>query len=90
MSQRNPASILLDIDGNLVGVMYDGVVHRLQVETVVSDPSGASAAIEATGTRLGLAVQYPELLAAVGRLEAALERIHAQLAEITGDEEPMT
>ena len=36
MSQRNPASILLDVNGNLVGVIQDGTVYRLQVEAKIA------------------------------------------------------
>ena len=89
MSQRNPASLIIDVDGNLVGVLFDGSVYRLQVDTTISDTSGNIADVEVIGTRKALAVEYPELLSAVTRIEEALEKINAQLAEITGDEDPL-
>ena len=89
MSQRNPASLIIDVDGNLVGVLFDGSVYRLQVDTTISDTSGNIADVEVIGTRKALAIEYPELLSAVTRIEEALEKINAQLAEITGDEDPL-
>lgn len=89
MSQRNPASLIIDVDGNLVGVLFDGSVYRLQVDTTISDTSGNIADVEVIGTRKALAIEYPELLSAVTRIEDALEKINAQLAEITGDEDPL-
>lgn len=89
MSQRNPASLIIDVDGNLVGVLFDGSVYRLQVDTTISDKSGNIADVEVIGTRKALAIEYPELLSAVTRIEEALEKINAQLAEITGDEDPL-
>jgi hypothetical protein len=89
MSQRNPASILLDVDGNLVGVIQDGTVYRLQVEATVVNSEGSAADIEVMGTREALAVSYPELLSFVSRIEQSLERINAQLATITGNEDPL-
>ena len=89
MSQRNPASLIIDVDGNLVGVLFDGSVYRLQVDTTISDTSGNIADVEVIGTRKALAIEYPELLSAVTRIEAALEKINAHLADITGDEDPL-
>ena len=89
MSQRNPASLLIDVSGNLVGVLYDGSVYRLQVDTTISDASGNIAEVEIMGSREGLAISYPELLAAAVRIEAALDKINAQLAAITGEEDPL-
>lgn len=40
MSSDSPAAILFDELGNPVGVMLDGTVYRLQVETIVTDTSG--------------------------------------------------
>lgn len=89
MSQRNPASLIIDVDGNLVGVLFDGSVYRLQVDTTISDTSGNIADVEVIGTRKALAIEYPELLSAVTRIEEALEKINAQLADITGEEDPL-
>ena len=86
---RNPASILFDSDGNAVGVIQDGEIYRLQVDAVISDTSGNIADVEVIGTRKALAVEYPELLSAITRIEEALEKMNAQLAEITGDEDPL-
>jgi hypothetical protein len=89
MSQRNPASLIIDINGNLVGVLYDGTVYRLQVDTTISDKAGNIAEVEIMGNREGLAVSYPELLASQMRIEAALDKINAQLADITGEDDPL-
>ena len=89
MSQRNPASLIIDVDGNLVGVLFDGSVYRLQVDTTISDTSGNIAEVEVMGNREGLAISYPELLASVVRIEAALDKINAQLADITGEDDPL-
>lgn len=37
MSTESPASILFDELGNPVGVMLDGYVYRLQVQTIIDD-----------------------------------------------------
>lgn len=89
MSQRNPASILLDVNGNLVGVMYDGSVYRLQVEALLTGPGGVSADIESMGTREALAVSYPEMLKVLERIDAQLARLNAQIATITDEEHPL-
>ena len=89
MSQRNPASLIIDVDGNLVGVLFDGSVYRLQVDTTISDTKGNIADVEIMGNREALAMSYPELLSAVLRIEASLEKINAQLADITGEEDPI-
>ena len=89
MSQRNPASILLDVNGNLVGVMYDGSVYRLQVEAVVTNSDGLNADIETMGSREALAVSYPEMLKVLEKISAQLDVALNQLAEITGEESPL-
>lgn len=89
MSQRNPASLIIDIDGNLVGVMYDGSVYRLQTDTLISDTAGNTAGVEFTGTRIGLSVEYPELLSEVQKLNAKMETVLTQLADITGEADPL-
>jgi hypothetical protein len=51
MSNESPASILFDELGNPVGVMFDGYVYRLQVQTTITDPgSGNTAGITAPNT----------------------------------------
>lgn len=89
MSQRNPASLIIDINGNLVGVMYDGSVYRLQTETTVSDGEGNTAGVEFTGNRIGLSVEYPELLTEVQKLNAKMDTVLLQLADITGEGDPL-
>ena len=86
---RNPASILFDSDGNAVGVVQDGSIYRLQVEAVITDVDGLYVDTEVMGNRQAQAVSYPELLAAVVRIGAALDKINAQLADITGEEDPL-
>lgn len=89
MSQRNPASILLDLNGNPVGVMFDGAVYRLQVEAIVTNPAGASADIEQMGSREALAVSYPEMLTVLERISAQLETLNRQMASITEESDPL-
>ena len=89
MSQRNPASILLDVNGNLVGVIQDGTVYRLQVEAVLAGTSGTSADIETMGNREGLAVSHPEILEVLEKISSQLDIVLNQLAEITGEESPL-
>lgn len=45
--------------------------------------------LEYEGTRVADAVSYPELLISSGRIEKWLEKIHRQLAVITGEEDPL-
>jgi hypothetical protein len=40
MSNESPAAILFDELGNPVGVMFDGYVYRLQVQTTIDDGYG--------------------------------------------------
>lgn len=40
MSSDSPAAILFDELGNPVGVIYDGVIYRLQTQTIITDPAG--------------------------------------------------
>jgi len=40
VSADSPAVIIFDEQGNPVGVMLDGVVYRLQTETIITDNSG--------------------------------------------------
>lgn len=89
MSQRNPASILLDVDGNLVGVIQDGTVYRLQVEATVVNNEGSAADIEVMGTREALAVSYPEQLKVLERITNQLDLILRQLASVTGEDDPL-
>ena len=86
---RGPARLLIDDQGNQVGVVLDGTVYRLQVQAVVTDSSGTSSDVETEGTRAGQAVSYPELLAAVQRIGDRLDRVLAQLATMTGEEDPL-
>ncbi len=86
---RGPASVLVDESGNLLGVVLDGSVYRLQVEAIVANSDGDSAAIEFEGARAAQAVSYPELLSTVESIGDKLDRILAYMATITGDEEPL-
>lgn len=88
-TSRAPASVLFDRDGNPVGVMHDGSVYRLQVEALVTGPGGGSAAIETMGSREALAVSYPEMLKVLERIDAQLARLNAQIATITGEDDPL-
>lgn len=89
MSQRNPASVLLDLNGNPVGVMFDGTVYRLQVEAVVTNAAGTSADIEQMGSREALAVSYPEMLKVLERISAQLATITTHMAVITDEDDPL-
>ena len=89
MSQRNPASILLDVNGNLVGVIQDGTVYRLQVEAKIAGTTGESADIEAMGTREALAVSYPEMLKVLERISSQLDVVLRPLAVVTDNADPM-
>ena len=40
MSNESPAAILFDELGNPIGVMFDGYVYRLQVQTTIDDGYG--------------------------------------------------
>ena len=40
MSNESPAAIIFDELGNPVGVMFDGYVYRLQVQTTITDNNG--------------------------------------------------
>ena len=84
----SPASLIVDFNGNLVGVLYDGSVYRLQVEALVGS-NGESAAIEKMGTRGALAVSYPEMLKLLERISSQLDRIAAQLAAVTEEDDPL-
>ena len=89
MSLRNPASLLIDQNGNPVGVLFDGTAYRLQVQTTVADAEGNAAIIEVEGNRTAQAVSSPQLLAAVESIATKLDTILAQLAEITGEDDPL-
>ena len=86
---RGPARLLVDEAGNPVGVALDGEVYRLQVEALLTDTDGNSVSTEVIGTRRAQAVAYPELLAVALRIEHALQVLNAQLADITGEENPL-
>lgn len=86
---RGPARLLIDDEGNPVGVVLDGTVYRLQVQAVLADTDGAVASVESTGSREALAVSYPELLKVAERISSQLDIVLNQLAEITGEESPL-
>lgn len=86
---RGPASVLVDADGNVVGVVQDGQVYRVQVESTIADSDGNVARLDLTGNRKALAVSYPEMLSAIHRMEESLEKINAHLADITGEDDPL-
>lgn len=60
-----------------------------RVEAIITSADGVYVDVESMGTREAQAVSYPELLTAVGRLAAQLETINRQLADITGQEDPL-
>lgn len=86
---RGPARLLIDDQGNPVGVTLDGTVYRLQVEAVVTDGSGLTSAVETDGTRLAQAVSYPELLSLASGILDRLDRVLAHLEQITDQEDPL-
>ena len=86
---RGPARLLIDDQGNQLGVVLDGTVYRLQVQAVVADSDGTTSDVETEGSRAAQAVSYPELLAAVQRIGDRLDRVLAQLATMTGEEDPL-
>jgi hypothetical protein len=86
MSNRSPASILYDENGNPVGVMFDGSVYRLQVEALISNADGVSADIEQLGTRNALAVEYPKLYMLQEEILGELIKIRKHLSSITEEE----
>lgn len=51
--------------------------------------SNCDCTIEVIGNREAVAVSYPALLAAICRIEEALNKINKQLADITGEEDPL-
>lgn len=46
MSNESPAAILFDENGNPVGVIFDGVVYRLQTETTITDGYNGPVAVK--------------------------------------------
>lgn len=50
MSNESPAAILFDEFGNPVGVMYDGVVYRLQTQTSIVDGYNGPVAVKPPNT----------------------------------------
>lgn len=82
---RNPASVLVDSSGNLVGVSYDGTSYRLKVESTTVSAAGISADVETVGNRNAEAVSYPELLEAVLDIGDKLDKVLLHLTEITGE-----
>lgn len=89
MNSRNPVSILYDSSGNAVGVVQEGAVYRLQVQATIADIEGDVAHVETMGDRQAQAVSYPELLTVVVRMADQIDKVAAQLAAITGDEDPL-
>ena len=57
--------------------------------SLVVNEEGNISGVEIMGNRQAQAVSYPELLAAVVRIEVALDKINAQLADITGEDDPL-
>lgn len=57
--------------------------------SLIINEEGDISNLEIVGNRQAQAVSYPELLAAVVRIEAALNKINTQLADITGEEDPL-
>ena len=86
---RGPASVLVDADGNVVGVVQDGEVYRVQVQATVAGSDGATAEVNTDGTRQALAVAQPELVAIAYRVEAQLDELLRHARSITGEEDPL-
>jgi len=86
---RGPARLLIDDQGNPVGVTLDGTVYRLQVQAVVADSSGATSDLESDGARVAQAVSYPELLALASGILQRLDRVLLHLAAMTDEEDPL-
>lgn len=63
---------------------FNGSIYRELEEDPVE-----LADLEVEGSRTAQAVSYPELLATASRIETWLHKIHAQLADITGEEDPL-
>ena len=83
---NTPASILYDENGNPVGVLYDGTVYRVQVDTIISDVDGNVADIEQVGNRDALAVEYPMLLKRAEDILGELRIIRRHIQTITEEE----
>jgi hypothetical protein len=86
---RGPASVLVDADGNVVGVVQDGTVYRVQVESTIADSEGTTAEVHVDGTRRALEVAQPELVAIAYRIEEQLAELLLHARSITGDEDPL-
>jgi hypothetical protein len=84
----SPASLIIDLNGNLVGVLYDGSVYRLQVEALVGK-DGESANIETMGNRGALAVSYPEMIKLLERINAQLDTLNRHMATVTEESDPL-
>ena len=83
---NTPASILYDENGNPIGVLYDGTVYRVQVDTIISDVDGNVADIEQVGNRDALAVEYPMLLKRAEDILGELRIIRRHIQTITEEE----
>lgn len=86
---RGPASVLVDADGNVVGVVQDGEVYRVQVQATVAGADGATAEVNTDGGRQALAIAQPELVAIAYRIEAQLHELLRHARSVTGDDEPL-
>lgn len=83
---NTPASILYDVNGNPIGVLYDGAVYRLKVDAVLTDGAGNIADVEQVGTRSALAVEYPLLLKKAEEILGELRVIRRHIQSITEEE----
>jgi hypothetical protein len=86
---RGPARLLIDDQGNPVGVTLDGTVYRLQVQAVVTDSTGATSDLETDGVRVAQAVSYPELLALASGILQRLDQVLAHLAHMNDEDDPL-
>jgi hypothetical protein len=85
MSNRNPASVLVDSAGNIIGSSTDGTSYRLKVDALMAAADGSTVDLEVTGTRTAQAVSYPQLLDAVLQLSDQMNEVLLHLREVTGE-----
>jgi len=86
---RSPASVLVDSTGNLVGVVYDGSVYRLQVEATIVNPEGISADILTQGNLNAQAVESINSTMLLSKILTELGAIRRHLEAITEEDDPL-
>lgn len=86
---RSPASVIVDSTGNLVGVVYDGTVYRLQVEATIVNAEGVSADILTQGNLNAQAVESHSATLLLGKILDELGAIRRHLEAITEEDDPL-